>query len=51
MAMEKYGVDMEKMPPTEVQMKLLKENGLPIPDNFKEAQELLSESGIEKDGK
>lgn len=50
MSMEKYGVDMEKMPPTDEQIKLLKEMGLHIPSNFKEAQEALSESGEEKDG-
>lgn len=50
MSMEKYGVDMEKMPPTEDQMKLLKEMGLKIPDNFKEAQEKISESEVEKNG-
>lgn len=51
MAMEKYGVDMSKMAPTDEQIKLLKEMGLHIPDSFKEAQEKLSESEIEKDGK
>lgn len=50
MAMEKYGVDMEKMPPTDEQIKLLKEMGAHIPSNFKEAQEALSESEAEKNG-
>lgn len=48
MAMEKYGVDMEKMPPTEEQIERLKAMGLPVPDSFKEAQEVLSDAGFDK---
>lgn len=48
MAMEKYGVDMEKMPPTEEQLEKLKAMGLPVPDSFKEAQEVLSNAGFDK---
>lgn len=48
MSMEKYGVDMETMPPTEEQLRRIKAAGLVIPQSFKQAQEMLSE--MEKDG-
>ena len=49
--MEKYGVDMEQMPPTDDQLRLLKGylgDASKLPSSFKEAAEMLSE--CEKSG-
>lgn len=48
--MEKYGVDMDLMPPTDEQLRKIKavDKNIPLPGSFKEAQEILSK--FEKTG-
>ena len=50
MDMEKYGVDMESMPPTDEQLRKIKAMNpeAKLPEGFKEASEMIAE--LEKKG-